>query len=233
MKTLTGLVALAGTSSGETIEPHEMNEKERTALMLSGAASASNLVRVTGSFYSLAHEIGYTSLSGTKIDQVRESLRRLAQCSVQIIDRSGARELEANFQLIAFPRAVIDTESKGARKSHFEVVLNPRLTSSVIGTSGYAWIVMDEVRGITSDPAILMHSRLCGWIKPRGTGSIELNNLCAYAWPDPATSADVMKQRRTTARKLLDQFRTIGWAVTVRPNDVIEFQRPEPKLHQA
>lgn len=51
---------------------------------------------------------------------------------------------------------------------------------------------MAEVRVLQTDPARLMHQRLCGWIDPGKSGRVELDTLCGYVWPDEA-NAEAMK----------------------------------------
>ena len=72
---------------------------------------------------------------------------------------------------------------------------------------------MAEVRALQTDPARLIHQRLCGWIDPGKAGRAELDTLCGYVWPDEA-NAEAMKKRRQKARKALAELAAVGWKVS-------------------
>lgn len=71
---------------------------------------------------------------------------------------------------------------------------------------------MNEVRCLKTDPIRLMHQRLCGWIDPGKQGSVELDTLCTYIWPD-AGKAEAMKKRRQVTRRALVELHNVGWGV--------------------
>ena len=63
------------------------------------------------------------------------------------------------------------------------MALNPLIARAVMGGAQHVRIDMDEVRALQTDPARLIHQRLCGWIDPGKSGRVELDTLCGYAWP--------------------------------------------------
>ncbi|MGY4070077.1 replication protein C, IncQ-type, partial [Aeromonas caviae] len=89
----------------------------------------------------------------------------------------------------------------------------------------HARIDMNEVRSLKSDPARLIHQRLCGWIDPGKSGRASLDTLCNYIWPDPAI-ADAMRKRQQIARRAVGELFTIGWLVTEYRKDMWEIRRP-------
>ena len=106
------------------------------------------------------------------------------------------------------------------------VALNPRIAEAILGKRPHTRIEMAEVRGLASDPARLMHQRLCGWIDPGKSGRVELDTLCGYIWPDVAND-EAMKKRRQTARKALGELAAVGWAVSEYAKGKWEISRPK------
>jgi hypothetical protein len=86
---------------------------------------------------------------------------------------------------------------------------------------------MAEVRALQTDPARLIHQRLCGWIDPGKAGRAELDTLCGYVWPDEA-NAEAMKKRRQKARKALAELDAVGWKVNEYAEGKWEIGRPRP-----
>lgn len=84
---------------------------------------------------------------------------------------------------------------------------------------------MNEVRALRSEPARIIHQRLCGWINPGKMGRISLDTICSYAWPDDATD-DALRKRRQLARKALDELVSIGWTVREYVRGKLEIKRP-------
>ena len=66
------------------------------------------------------------------------------------------------------------------------VALNPQIAEAILGRRPYTRIEMAEVRALQTDPARLIHQRLCGWIDPGKAGRVELDTLSGYVWPDDA-----------------------------------------------
>ena len=86
---------------------------------------------------------------------------------------------------------------------------------------------MAEVRALQTDPARLIHQRLCGWIDPGKAGRVELDTLSGYVWPDEA-NAEAMKKRRQKVRKALAELATVGWKVGEYAAGKWEIGRPKP-----
>jgi hypothetical protein len=105
------------------------------------------------------------------------------------------------------------------------VALNPRITEAVLGRRSYARIDMAEVRALRTDPARLMHQRLCGWIDPGKYGRVAIDTLCGYVWPNEG-SAEAVKKRRQTARKALLELKLVGWALEEYNRGVWKIGRP-------
>jgi hypothetical protein len=94
------------------------------------------------------------------------------------------------------------------------VALNPRITEAILGQRSYTRIEMDEVRGLKSDPARLIHQRLCGWLDPGSRHSVGLDTLMGYVSPDNVDPASrTFRKRRAAVNKALDELKTISWKV--------------------
>ncbi|MBV6288865.1 replication protein C, IncQ-type, partial [Pseudomonas aegrilactucae] len=72
-------------------------------------------------------------------------------------------------------------------------------------------IDMAEVRSLQTDPARLLHQRLCGWVDSGKSGRIALDTLCGYVWPEEVINVNAIKKRRQTARKALGELAAVGW----------------------
>ena len=53
-----------------------------------------------------------------------------------------------------------------------------------MGKRPHSRIDMSEVRALQTDPARIIHQRLCGWIDPGKSGRVELDTICGYVWPN-------------------------------------------------
>jgi hypothetical protein len=73
-------------------------------------------------------------------------------------------------------------------------------------------IDMDEVRALQTDPARLMHQRLCGWIDPGKSGRVELDTLCGYVWPE-ATNPEA-QDATPSGSQGASELAALGWAVS-------------------
>ncbi len=107
------------------------------------------------------------------------------------------------------------------------VALNPLIARAVMGGGQHVRISMDEVRALQTDPARLMHQRLCGWIDPGKSGRVELDTLCGYVWPGQATNPNTLKTRRQAARRALPELAALGWAVSEYAKNKFEIGRPK------
>ena len=215
MRMLQGIVALSGPKGIILTDEPSTDRGKQLRLMLNpklDAAHADALV-VKGTLGGLMKEIGYATDGAEARRDLKESLRRMANLTVFVSE--GNRE--ASFHLLSY---AFD-EGDGS----LFIALNPRVTEAVLGQRGFTRIEMSEVRALQSDPARLIHQRLCGLISPGKSDEVTLDTLCEYAWPDTA-SAEAMKKRRQTARKALTELSGLGWLIDEYAAKKFTIQRP-------
>lgn len=215
MRLLQGLVALAGPE-GVLLSPNpsaSIPRQLRLELAPKSDALHSDGLVVHHQLTRLLREVGWHH-SGANLRTVKASLVRMSNVTV-IIER---RSRQASFHLMSH---VFD-ENDGS----LFVCLNPQLAEAVLGHRPHSRIYLDEVRGLSTDPARLMHQRLCGWIDPGKHGRVELDTLCGYIWPESGTSA-AMRKRRQFARQAIEQLRSIGWMCEEYSNRKWLIRRPE------
>lgn len=200
MRLLQGIVAMSGPA-GFVLSPKpvtEMGQQLRRLLnpQFDAAEKDARVVRTT-----ISHLLAETGISdgGYNIKAVIASLRRMA--SVTVLVHSGS--LKAVFQLLSY---VFDSDN-----GRLLVALNPRVTDAVVEKEhGFTRIPMAEVRALGSDPARLIHQRLCGWINPGKTRDVAMNTLCGYVWIDEANS-EAKKKRYQVMRKAVVELVALGW----------------------
>ena len=221
LRVLQGLVAMAAISGegGRGIvlsqEPKtEEGQQLRLWLDLKWDAIEKDAMVAKGSFRQLARELGYADDGGSQFKTIRECIERLWAVSV-IVDRAGKRQ---GFRILS-------EYASDEQEGKLFVALNPRLAEAVMGERPHSRINMVEVRALQTDPARLMHQRLCGWIDPSKSGRVEIDTLCSYIWPDQA-STEAMKKRRQTARKALAELAALGWKVSEYAAGKWEIGRP-------
>lgn len=217
LRILQGLVALAGPS-GLILTPEpksETGKQLRSSLEPKWDAIHQDAMVVKGSYRALAREIGYANPDDTK--PIRECIERLWK--VSIIAQNGRKR--QGFRLLS-------EYASDEQDGKLYVALNPLIAQAVMGGGRHVRIDMDEVRALKSDPARLIHQRLCGWISPGKSGRVALDKLCGYAWPDQALP-ETMKKRRQAARKALAEFIALGWAVTEYARDKWEISRAKTR----
>lgn len=214
LRVLQGLVAIApigdAVGGGQLRvvpnSPGELGKSLWESLEPIGQTKLDMTVAVRTSFRELAREIGLgqnSVIGGTQTGVLRRSIERLWMTSVIVEDletgnREGSR-LISRYQ---------------SDKTGFVVALNFSIASIVLGVAKrYTRISMAEIRALKTDPARLMHQRLCAWIDPGKTGRIELDTLCGYVWFEPATNIKAIQKRRRTVRKALGEFEALGWEV--------------------
>jgi hypothetical protein len=211
LRVLQGLVAMAATSGeggrGIVLSPEPKTgegQQLRLWLYLKWDAIEKDSMIAKGSFRQLAKEIGYTADSGGAFRIIRESIERLWAVSV-IVERDGRRQ---GFRILA-------DYASDEREGKLFVALNPRLAEAVMGKRPYTRIELSEVRALQTDPARLIHQRLCGWIDPGKTGLVEIDTLCKYVWHDGAKQgSSTLRMRKAAIRKGLTEIAAVGWAVT-------------------
>lgn len=202
LRILQGLVAMAGPS-GLILSPDPQTEagrRLRQILEPKWEAIQSDAMVVKGSYRALAREVGYANIENAK--PVRECIERLWKVSV--IAQVGRKR--QGFRLLS---EYANDELQG----QLYVALNPMIARAVMGGQ-HVRIDMAEVRALQSDPARLIHQRLCGFIDPGSSRRVELDRLCGYIWPDEAKNASTAKARRQKARNALGELAAAGWALT-------------------
>jgi hypothetical protein len=224
LRVLQGLVAMAAISgdNGRGIVLRHETESEagqqlRLWLDMRWDAIEKDTMVAKGSFRQLARELGYAEDGGSQFKTIRESIERLWAVSV-IVERGGKRQ---GFRILS-------EYASDEQEGKLFVALNPRLADAVMGERPHTRINMAEVRKLETDPARLLHQRLCGWIDPGKSGKAEIDTLCGYVWPDAAND-EAMKKRRQTARKALVELAAVGWTVTEYAKGKWEISRPNPR----
>lgn len=201
LRVLQGLIAMAGPS-GLLLSPEpktEGGQQLRLLLETKFDAAQANALVAKGSFRSLARAIGYADVENTK--GIQESIERL--WGVSVIAQKGGKRM--GFRLLSS----YDSDSSDGR---LHVALNPRIAQAIMGEARHCRISLHEVRALKSDPARLIHQRLCGWIDVGKSGTVTMETLCSYAWLDEA-SAEAVKKRKQATRKALLELAELGWTV--------------------
>lgn len=220
MIALQGLIALgaAGDKDGLKLEiapdtRDGFGMELRDALWLRGGATDKTSILVDTTLYRLAKEIGYAATSfdsGPQIASLRKSLRRLWAVSILAINNKTGEEFGSRL-LAMLDMGATGKDSKDRR---LMAAINFRVSDTILGINkGYTRLEMAEIRALRSDAAHLIHQRLCAWIDYGKIGKIGLDDLCAYAWPEPNFKPSTMRMRRLTARKALKELEGLGWTV--------------------
>jgi hypothetical protein len=169
-----------------------------------------------GSYRQLATEIGYRTDGGSQFKTIRKSIERLWAVSV-IIEKNGNRQ---GFRILA------DYKSNESAGKLF-IALNPHITKAIIGEHSHVRISMNEVRNLKSNPARLVHQRLCAWINYDKSSRITLDTICSYIWPEKSTNKNTLKKRRYTGRKALVELKSqLNWTVEEYAKGKFKIGRP-------
>jgi len=202
-----GIMLRSGTNS-------EAGQHLRLLLNLQWDAIEQDALVVKGSFSQLAREVGYAE-GGSQIKVIRESIERLYAISI-IVDRNGLRQ---GYRLLS-------EYASDENGSQLFVALNPRITDAILSRRQHTRINMNEVRALQTDPARLIHQRLCGWIDPGKSRRVILDKVCGYVWPDKSSAA-AMRQRHVTARRALGEIDGLGWTVNEYAKAKYDIGRPK------
>ena len=230
MRVLQGLVAMAATSGesgrGILLKPDTQSpegEQLRLFLDLRWDAAEQDSMIAKGSYRQLAKELGYATDSGGSFKTIRESIERLWKVSV-IVQRAGKRQ---GFRILSEYASDEDT-------GKLFVALNPRLADAIVGTRPHTRIELSEVRALETDPARLMHQRLCGWIDPGKSGRVAIDSLCGYVWPDAPyqwsteerKKSSLRRQHHMKIRQALEELTALGWTANEYVKGKFEIGRP-------
>ena len=215
LRILQGLVASAGPSG--LVLSHEPQTEAGRQLRLflepKWEAVQQDAMVVKGSYGALAYEVGYANINDTR--PVRDCIERLWKVSI-IVQNGKKRQ---GFRLLS-------QYTSDEKNGKLFVALNPLITRAVMGGQ-HIRIDMAEVRSMHTDPARLLHQRLCGWIDAGKSGRVALDTLCGYVWPEEVTNVNAIKKRRQTARKALGELAAAGWKLCEYSKGKWEIGRPK------
>lgn len=220
MRLLQGIVALSGPHGVLLSDEPKTAIGQQLRLLLDPRLDAArdNALVVKGTLGQLMREIGYSTDGAEARRDLKASLLRMSNVTLQVKD--GSREVAFHLLSYAFDDA----------DGSLFIALNPRVATAVMGTTAYTRIEMSEVRALQSDPARLIHQRLCGWLAPGKSGRVELDTICGYVWPDEA-KPEAMKKRRQTTRKALEELVALGWMVNEYARSKFEIRRATLNKH--
>jgi len=215
LRILQGLVAMAGPS-GLVLSPApqtEVGRQLRLFLEPKWEAVHQDAMVVKGSYGALASEVGYANKKDTQ--SVRECIERLWK--VSMIAQAGSKR--QGFRLLS-------EYASDEQNGKLYVALNPMIARAIMGGQ-HIRIDMNEVRRLKTDPARLIHQRLCGFIDIGKSRLIELDTLCGYVWPGETNNQNTMKGRRQKARKALDELMSVGWKLNEYAKGKWKIGRPK------
>lgn len=217
MRFLQGLVAMAGPSKLfvrlDGTAKSEIGRKLGAALDPRENARNMYARYVNTTINKLLKEIGYKQDGKQQITVVKNSLIRMSNVTL-IVDSA-----EGNWS------SHLMSHSFTKKTNEISVALNPLVTKAILGERRYTWIDMSEVRSLKTDPARLLHERLCAWVDQGETKPVSLDKLVSYIWPSEA-NAEALKKRRQLVRKVIQEISSVGWKIEKTKKDVYIFTRP-------
>lgn len=217
LRVLQGLVALAGARGGK-LAPTPVSDEGlmlRNELDIRGDARARSAIAVQCSYSELAREIGYSYTRNTEM--IQKCIERLFTVSI-FVRKNGRSE---GYRLLS--RCSSDNKS-GA----LAVALNPAIADAILGSNPqHIRIEMAEVRALKSDPARLIHQRLCGFINAGSRKPVGIERLISYVWPTDA-DPNATKKRRSRVKEALKELENLGWKVIEVRRGLFEINRPPP-----
>ncbi|MDR2749685.1 MAG: replication protein C [Clostridiales bacterium] len=221
LRVLQGLVALAGKEgkSFSLLDEPETNvgAELKSRLVIEPGMIYGKTLDVKFSYRALAKEIGYARHGSENTKPLQRSVERFFMSAVFVQAPNGRRD---GFHLLSRY-----TSAEGDAY----IALNPLLALAVAGMGRHVHIDMDEVRALKSDPARLIHQRLCAWIDPGKSGSIGMTKLCEYAWPEDAKTKSAQRKREQRSREALDELKPLKWKIVETANGTFEIKRPKLK----
>ena len=162
----------------------------------------------------LLSELGMTD-GGKNIRALKSSLMRMSE--VNVTREQGVKKISSRLISYAFD------DSK-----YLWIALSPTVADGILAGGKYSRIEMSEVRALKTDPARLIHQRLCGWIDTgngRNKNNVNLDTLCEYVWPNQATH-EAMKKRRAAVRRALKEISELGWIIDEFAKNKFYITRP-------
>lgn len=225
MRVLQGLVAMAGPEGLILRDEDGLHESARQLILdlfsppavIADAGKKPDTLVVRDSFRRLAREIGMDE-GGKGLKAIRTSVERLFGVTVFI--QSGKRRVGMR---------LLSSYASDEGTGDLYVALNPRLAGAIFGDRQHIRIELAEVRGLGTDPARLIHQRLCGWIDAGKSGKATVETLAEYVWPEETEMESTLKKRRATVRKAMGELSAIGWTVDEYARGKMKISRPKAK----
>lgn len=215
---LQGIVALAGPK-GLLLEPEPRTKiGEQLLFFLEPKFEALKMDSrvVCDSMSRLLKEIGKTD-SGANIKALKGSLKKLANVTVYV--QKGSLEMSSHLLSYAF------NQDDGA----LYIALNPRISEAIIGSRPHTRIEMNEVRGLKTPAARLIHQHLSAFINPGKSHKINIDTLCSYVWVRKKIAPKTQSNHRTKIKKTLKELESVGWTITEYKKWNFDFRRPKIK----
>lgn len=224
---LQGLVALAGFESDPLLPAPQgpILTELRQRLDLQGVAAGETALVVRTSKRRLLNIIGLTT-GGHAMRALYSSLQHLSSVTVLVRRRHGQAPVAGSRLIWAH---TVDDRTHHA--GPLIVALNPRLARAIDGKPPYIRIDMGEVRALHSGPARVIHQRLCAWINPGHSRSVNACTLMRYVWPEPANK-EAAKKRRQKLRETLQELSGVGWGVKQSTPNTFRITRPSTAVHR-
>lgn len=235
MRVLQCLIAFASASAAnrEFITKTSTGVCERelwTQLKLTAAAKEKKIIAVNVDIKVLLNEMGRRDVDGgAAYRSVRESVERMSMISITVT-RNCASESAGESLIESESYRLLSKYSDVADNGVLAVGLNPLLSAAILSPRvkrSYYRINMDEVRGLKTDVARLLHQRL-QWMPNTGEGRVfKWETLCNYVWTGEA-NANAMSYRLTTIGKAVAELYFIGWSSTHASEGMVRIWRPVP-----
>lgn len=214
LQVLVGLAGLQGLTLSPSPDTHD-GEMLRRALMLTGDALNQDALAVNVRLHVLAHEAGYAS-SSHNTAPIEQSIHRMANVSIT----QACHSMSRGSRLLAVHHA--DNSSEAS----FWVALPPLIAESVLPNGQHVRIDLNEARALTTNGGRLLHQRLSGWINPGKNGSVSIEKLTSYLWPEETENENTKKTRRRAVRLALDDLIAVGWLVSEYTRNRFQIHRP-------
>ncbi len=215
MRLLQWLVASAGPNGVLLAADHSGNMGRQLRLRLDARfdAQEQDCLVVKSSISKLLDDAGLAR-GGNNFTTLKASLIRLS--NVTMVVRNGSRQASFHLMSHAFD------EDDG----RLFVAINPRISEAVLGYRPHTRIELVEVKALKSEPACLIHQRLCGWLNPGRSAKLDINTLAGYVWIEPAANINTMKTRKQAVKKALSELVEAGWAIKEGPRGTWQITRP-------
>lgn len=218
LRVLQGVVALATHELPRQGGVESMLRDGRlrsVGLKFDGDVSKEKTIAVRFMITTFAQLIGYVRPGQATLARLRQSIDRLSAVTV-LVQRPGIR---ASYHLLS-------GYFEDTRTGEVVVGLNPSGTAAVLGKTEFLRVDFEEIRGLKSDAARLIHSRL-HWINQGAVRQISLETLCKYVYAETLATPSALSNRKETVRKAIQELRDIGWGVTEIKAGTISVHRPK------